>query len=149
MSVACFLAALTMSGSSCPGAGTGPRPMMPFSEWKKMVLPSGIWLATRMGKPIPRLTMACSGKSTAIRAAISSFDQPLLISHLHYPVDEYAGRMDVVGIDTADGNHLLGLGDGRARRHGHDGIESPAGAAIPYPLPLNIRHSLPCASSVP
>ncbi|KDB64922.1 putative leucine--tRNA ligase, partial [Bordetella bronchiseptica B18-5 (C3)] len=50
---------------------------MPFSEWKKMVLPSGIWLATRMGKPIPRLTMACSGKSTAIRAAISSFDQPL------------------------------------------------------------------------
>src|SRR5690606_32954261 len=43
----------------------------------------------------------------------------------------HARRMDIVGINGADRHHPLDLGNRRARRHGHDGIEIAAGEPVP------------------
>ena len=50
-------------------------PSKPFSVCKMISRPAGKWLATSVGKPIPRLTMEPSGISLAIRAAIRWEDE--------------------------------------------------------------------------
>src|SRR5580765_5867847 len=47
-------------------------PMTPFSLCSTTSRPSGRWLATRVGRPMPRLTTAPSGMSRATRIAIST-----------------------------------------------------------------------------
>ena len=50
------LPALMMSGSSSPSMGKGPMPSMPFSLCSCTDTPSGMWFATSVGMPMPRLT---------------------------------------------------------------------------------------------
>ena len=50
------LPALIRSASSSPSNGNGPMPIMPFSLCSWMEMPSGMWLATSVGMPMPRLT---------------------------------------------------------------------------------------------
>ena len=49
--------ALIRSGSTSSSAGYGPRPRMPFSDWRMTSMPDGIALAISVGMPIPRLTV--------------------------------------------------------------------------------------------
>jgi hypothetical protein len=39
-----------------PAAGAGPMPRMPFSLCRMISRPGGMWLATAVGWPMPRLT---------------------------------------------------------------------------------------------
>ncbi len=55
-SVTVCLPALIRSASSSPSNGNGPMPSMPFSEWSWIDMPSGMWFATSVGMPMPRLT---------------------------------------------------------------------------------------------
>ena len=44
------------SGSSIPSGGRNPSPITPFSAWKNTPESRGRKLATRLGRPMPRLT---------------------------------------------------------------------------------------------
>ena len=55
-SVTVCLPALIRSASSSPSNGNGPMPSMPFSECNWIDMPSGMWFATSVGMPMPRLT---------------------------------------------------------------------------------------------
>ena len=50
------LPALIRSGSASPSNGKGPMPSRPFSLCSVTRTPSGTWLATRVGMPMPRFT---------------------------------------------------------------------------------------------
>ena len=50
------LPALIRSASTSSSCGKGPMPNMPFSDCRVTFMPSGMWLATRVGMPIPRFT---------------------------------------------------------------------------------------------
>ena len=55
-SVTGCLPALMRSESSCPGAGAGPMPSRPFSLCRMISRSFGRWLATSVGRPMPRFT---------------------------------------------------------------------------------------------
>src|SRR3990172_1932321 len=98
---------------------------MPFSAWKRMVIPSGTKFETRVGRPIPRFTTMPSRSSLATRRAMSSRVKPAdFISRcLDYAVDINAGRDDGLRVQRPDLHYLLHLGDGDVGRRGHDGVE--------------------------
>ena len=48
--------ALMRSGSISSSNGNGPIPSMPFSLCNQTSRPAGTWFATRVGRPMPRLT---------------------------------------------------------------------------------------------
>ncbi|KAG1369003.1 hypothetical protein G6F59_018754 [Rhizopus arrhizus] len=50
------LPALIRSASTSSSVGNGPMPSRPFSDCSHTSTPLGTWLATRVGKPIPRFT---------------------------------------------------------------------------------------------
>jgi len=64
--------AFTMSRSSRPGGGAGPRPMSPFSDWRMMETPAGRWFTTSVGRPMPRFTTSPERKIRAMRLAMTS-----------------------------------------------------------------------------
>src|SRR4051794_31383819 len=102
---------------------------MPFSECSTTCTPSGTWLGTRVGMPMPRLTYWPSVSSSATRAASSSRVRAISVSlrgfltrggrggrpgaraggelldllvrrvGLHDPVDEHAGQVHLLGSD--------------------------------------------------
>ncbi len=57
------LPALMRSASTLSSVGKGPMPSSPFSDWSQTCIPSGMWLATRVGIPIPRFTTKPSRSS--------------------------------------------------------------------------------------
>ena len=52
------LPALMRSGSSAPASGAGPMPSSPFSVCRMISRSRGRWLATSVGRPMPRFTYA-------------------------------------------------------------------------------------------
>ena len=50
------LPALIRSGSTSSSVGNPPIPSSPFSDCSQTTMPSGTWLATIVGTPIPRFT---------------------------------------------------------------------------------------------
>jgi hypothetical protein len=50
------LPALIMSASTSSSVGNGPMPSRPFSLCSHTSIPLGTWLATSVGKPMPRFT---------------------------------------------------------------------------------------------
>ena len=56
VSVTVSLPALIRSGSTSSSVGNGPMPSRPFSECRVMWMPGGMWFATSVGMPMPRLT---------------------------------------------------------------------------------------------
>src|SRR5690606_31450688 len=55
-------------------------PSSPFSDCSQTSTPSGIWFATSVGRPMPRLTYMPSLSSCAARLAISSRVQGILVA---------------------------------------------------------------------
>ena len=50
------LPALIKSGSMVASVGNSPMPSKPFSDCNHTSTPSGMWLATMVGKPMPKFT---------------------------------------------------------------------------------------------
>ncbi len=50
------LPALIMSASTWSSVGNGPMPSRPFSLCSQTSMPAGTWLATSVGRPMPRFT---------------------------------------------------------------------------------------------
>src|SRR5689334_6485603 len=141
-SVTGCLPALMRSKSSSPSPGAGPMPITPFSLCRTISRPVGRWLATIVGKPMPRLTTAPSGMSRATRAAISarlhfgsatrSLPSGLLAEaagarrdavDADDPLHEDPGSDDAFGVERAEWNHLVHRRDRRLRRHCHHRAE--------------------------
>src|SRR5690606_1306714 len=105
--------------------------------------PSGMWLATRVGRPMPRLTYMPSLSSCAARLAISSrvqamsaasshgalLDALLGVRVVHDAVHIDARQVHVVGVDVTDLHDLLHLGDAHLPGHRTGGIEVSRGLA--------------------
>src|SRR5450755_588590 len=127
------------SKSSAPSAGAGPMPMTPFSLCSTTSRPAGRWLATSVGRPMPRLTTEPSGMSRATRAAISArlhlllmlFSRLLLEAararrhalDANDALHEDARRDDRFGIEAAERHDLVHGGDRLLRRHRHHRAE--------------------------
>src|SRR5688500_12988475 len=110
------------SSASRPSSGKANMPTMPFSDWKKMSASFGTKAATKVGRPMPRLTRSPSFSSRATRLAIRVFSSmaPLLRDQM---IDEHRGCHDGIGRDYADRHDILGLGQDNTGGHGHQGIE--------------------------
>src|SRR4051812_48456546 len=115
-------------------------PSTPFSEWKITSRPAGTWSATMVGMPMPRLTYQPSGMSRASRWAIwprlsgvivatVSVMPALLkagritVGHVQNPVHEDAGRHNLLRVERAELDQMLGLYHGGLGGHRHHGIE--------------------------
>src|SRR6266508_3778324 len=105
---------------------------MPFSACKTMVAPGGKKLATRVGRPMPRFTAMPSRSSWATRMAISSLVNPadVMSRSLHHSLHEDTRCHDVLRLQLARLDYRLGLGDGDARRRGHNRVEVAPGLSI-------------------
>src|SRR5690606_9539409 len=131
------LPALIRSASSSSSVGNGPIPSSPFSDCSHTSTPSGMWLATRVGRPMPRLTYMPSLSSCAARLAISSRVQAMSVasSHgalldallgvrvVHDAIDIDAGQVHLVRVEVADLDDLLHLGDADLAGHGAGRVE--------------------------
>ena len=120
-------------------------PMTPFSLCSTTSRPSGRWLATSVGRPMPRLTTAPSGMSWATRIAISTrlhffvaahaaplvvaaapLKPPALVatrSILTIRCTKMPGVTTASGIELAEGDDPVHGGDRRLRRHRHHRAE--------------------------
>jgi hypothetical protein len=78
-SVTGILPALTRSGSTSSPTASGPMPSMPFSVCSMTPLSGARWLATLVGRPIPRLTNDPAGMSAATMRARASRSMPLAV----------------------------------------------------------------------
>src|ERR1700746_3084699 len=128
------------------GAGAGPIPKTPFSEWKITSRSTGTWSATWVGAPMPRLTNQPSGMSRATRTAISvrvrglyavgasTFrslgDGGLAIGHVQHALDVDAWRRDLLRIERAKIENVLRLRDRQLGRHRHHRIEVTRRGAV-------------------
>src|SRR5690554_2237676 len=123
--------AFTISGSSSPFAGGGPKPIKPFSDWSVISIPGGINAQTSVGRPMPKLTTSPSISSWAMRYAIrfllslSAID----FSSLNYEVHEKMGGHYMIRINLPCFHNLLHFHDHRFCCHGHNGVEI-AGALL-------------------
>src|SRR5450830_1146207 len=127
-------------------------PITPFSLCKIISAPAGKWLATRVGKPMPRFTTAPSLMSAATRAAIWSRFHLFIVGslsgssleagraggrarHLHDALHEQARRDDVFGIDAAQFGNLVHGSNTDLGSHGHDGAEVARRLAVSQVAP--------------
>src|SRR5690554_4875826 len=138
-------------------------PITPFSLCRITSRSAGRWLATLVGKPMPRLTIAPSGISTATRAAISSrvqagrvFVSLMTLSlilfeagrtgfstrHLHNVLYEQAGSDHGFGVDLAQFNDFVHRRDGALGGRSHDRTEVAGGFAIQQVAPAIAGFSL-------
>src|SRR3954467_15004195 len=117
------------SSVSSPSSGKASMPMMPFSDWKKISASFGTKAATRVGRPMPRLTRSPSFSSRATRLAIRIFSSmaPLLRDQI---IDKNRRCHDGIGRDHPDGHDVLGLGQNDTGGHGDQGIEVPCGQRV-------------------
>src|SRR4051812_16448915 len=129
-------------------------PITPFSLWRTTSRPAGRWLATSVGRPMPRLTTAPSPMSRATRAAICSRVQWGRVGAVlafmaaspsigleagaagrgafdrHDALHEQPGRDDRLRIERAERDHFVHGRDRAARRGRHDGSEVARGLAV-------------------
>src|SRR5580704_16271513 len=146
-SVTYCLPALISQRLMLSGAGAGPMPKMPFSDWKITSRSPGTWSATCSGAPMPRLTYQPSGISRASRSAIctrvsglhggnvltfsftSTFTasslrhRRLAIRHVQHAVDVNSRRGDFFRIERAEFDDVLSLHDRQLGRRRHHRIE--------------------------
>src|SRR5690606_2123073 len=138
-------------------------PITPFSLCRMTSRSAGRWLATLVGKPMPRLTTAPSGMSTATRAAISSRVQAgvVLVSlmtlslilfeacrtgggawHFHNVLDEQARCNDRFRGDLAQLNDFVNRRNGALGGRGHDRTKVASGFAVRKVAPAVARFGL-------
>src|SRR6516164_223619 len=98
-------------GCAMPSSGGAPVPISPFSDWKNTLMPSGRYLATRVGMPMPRLISIPGLSSRAMRRAMMVCGS-MAYSRIGYEVvDNRRWRHDVVGGDYTDWHNVIGAGD--------------------------------------
>src|SRR3954469_2124339 len=112
------------SSPSSPSSGKASMPMMPFSDWKKISASLGTKAATKVGRPMPRLTRSPSLSSRATRLAIRVFSStaPLLRDQM---VDQHGGRHDRIRRYHPDRHDILSFSHHDIAGHGHHRIEIP------------------------
>src|SRR4051812_11756906 len=112
------------SSASSPSSGKANMPTMPFSDWKKISAFLGTKAATKVGRPMPRLTRSPSFSSKATRLAIRVFSSmaPLPQDQM---VDQHGGRHDGIGRYHPDRHDILSLCHDNTSGHGHQRIEVP------------------------
>src|SRR4051794_6826096 len=112
------------SSASRPSSGKANMPTMPFSDWKKISASLGTKAATKVGRPMPRLTRSPSFSSRATRLAIRVFSSmgPFPQDQM---VDQHGGRHDRVRRDHPYRHDVLGLSHDDIAGHGHHRIEIP------------------------
>src|SRR5215472_10225671 len=111
------------SASISASVGYGPSPRIPFSDWRITSMPGGMWLATSVGMPMPRLTVYPSRSSFTARRTMPSrsnirlglphgaaLDALLPRSH-HDALHEDARRVNALRVEVADLDELLDLRD--------------------------------------
>src|SRR3954469_9712775 len=148
----CELALISQGFSLC-GSGAAAMPRMPFSECTTTSRSAGMWSATSVGMPMPRLTYHPSGMSRASRAAmpvrpsrlVPNVLEPCAASFIallpsarqlriagrdmQHAIDEDAGGDDLVRRQLADIADMVRLHHGERAGHGHDRVEVAAGVA--------------------
>src|SRR5690348_491396 len=91
-----------------PSSGIGPVPISPFSDWKNTLTSAGIWFATSVGMPMPRLTSIPGRNSRAMRFAIMVCAS-IVVSRVCDEIINYRRRRyHVVGRDETDRHYVLG-----------------------------------------
>src|SRR5262245_56689254 len=128
------LPALMRSGSISSSRGYGPRPRIPFSDWRMTSMSGGMWLAMSVGMPMPRFTVKPSFSSLTARRMMPSRSSMSGFPHRSpldaflsrgddQAVDENAGGMDALRVELPDLDELLDLGDRDLPRGDRHGIE--------------------------
>src|SRR6478672_10121804 len=113
-------------------------PSRPFSLWRVTRTPSGRWLATSVGIPMPRFTYWPSSSSLAAMAAISSrvhmisylradpygplFDVFNRVDDAHHSLHEDPWCDDVLGVQVTV-YHFFGFSDGHSAGRRDEGVE--------------------------
>src|SRR6478609_8741635 len=113
-------------------------PSRPFSLWRVTRTPSGKWLATSVGIPMPRFTYWPSSSSLAAMAAISSrvhmisylradpygplFDVFGRVDDAHHSLHEDPWCDDVLGVQVTI-DYFFGFSDGRSAGSCDEGVE--------------------------
>src|SRR5690606_14660139 len=135
------------SPSTWSGEAAGPMPRMPFSLCRMISRPAGRHWLTCVGMPMPRLTMAPSGRSWATSCAIclrfrGGNSGCMAVSDLDDGLHEDALGHDMLWRKTAQRHDFPDLHDGVARGHAHDGVEVARGKAVLQVAPAIAHVSL-------